>query len=71
MDKYINMLFLKISQNYKISIITIMVYNDKYKKINKSYKLTIDKKKLKKPDYKFSMEFRSKQYMIQEMIKWI
>ena len=71
MDKYINMLFLKISQNYKISIITIMVYNDKYKKINKSYKLTIDKKKLKKPDYKFSMEFRSKQYMIQEMMKWI
>jgi delta-aminolevulinic acid dehydratase/porphobilinogen synthase len=68
MDKYINMLFIKISQKYKINIIVIMSYSSKYKKVSKSYKLVINSKK-KKTDRK-SLDFTSKTALIMEMVKW-
>lgn len=68
MDRYINILFLKLSQTYKVTIITIMSYNNKYKRANKSYKLVIDSKR--KKIKRISLDFTSKRALIEEMMKW-
>lgn len=73
MDKYINMLLIQISQKYKASIVIIMSYNKKYKRVSKSYKLIIDKKTLKSkyPSERISLDISGKQNLILEMMKWI
>lgn len=72
MDKYINILFIKLSQKYKVNIITIMSYNEEYNRTTRSIKLVIDNKpKTKKPIERKSLDFRSKRDLIQEMIKWL
>jgi hypothetical protein len=68
MDKYINILFIKLSQKYKVTIITIMSYNNKYKRANKTYKLVIDSKK--KKIERISLDFTSKRALVLEMMKW-
>jgi hypothetical protein len=68
MDKYINILFIKLSQKYKVTIITIMSYNNKYKRANKTYKLVIDSKK--KKIERMSLDFTSKRALVMEMMKW-
>lgn len=73
MDKYINMLFIQLSQKYKINIITIMSYNEEYGRISRLYKFVIDKKdeNSKFPEFRESIEIRGKQSLIQEMMKWL
>jgi hypothetical protein len=68
LDKYINILFIKLSQKYKVNIITIMSYNNKYKRTNKTYKLVIDSKK--KKIERVSLDFTSKRALVLEMMKW-
>lgn len=73
MDKYINMLFIQLSQKYKINIITIMSYNKEYGRISRLYKFVIDKKDENSifPEFRESIEIRGKQSLIQEMMKWL
>lgn len=72
MDKYINALFIKLSQKYKVNIITIMSYNEEYKRTTRNFKLIIDNKKnTKAPIKRQSLDFSSKIYLIQEMMKWL
>lgn len=73
MDKYINMLFIQLSQKYKVNIITIMSYNNKYKRSNKAYKLVIDKKtpNSKYPSEKVSTDINGKRVLVLEMMKWV
>lgn len=72
MDKYINILFVQLSKKYKVNIITIMSYNNKYKRVSKLYKLVIDKKseKSKLPEERISSDFNSKRLLVLEMMKW-
>ena len=72
MDKYINILFIKLSQKYKVNIITIMSYNEEYSRVTRNFKLSIDNKpNTKKPIKRQSLDFRSKRDLIQVMIKWL
>ncbi len=68
MDKYINMLFIQLSQKYKVNIIVIMSYSNKYQKVSKTYRLVIDSGK----EYidRISLEFTSKRLLVLEMMKW-
>jgi len=72
MDKYINMLFIQLSREYKVNIITIMSYNKKYKKVSRLYKLVIDKKtkKSKLPKERISIDCNGKKVLVLEMMKW-
>jgi hypothetical protein len=71
MDKYINLLFIKLSQRYKVTIVTIMSYNEEYNRTTKNFKLVIDNKEnTKKPIERQSLDFRGKRDLIQAMIKW-
>ncbi len=70
MDKYINILFIKLSKKYKVTIITIMSYNKKYKRANKTYKLVIDNKGKRKSIERFSEDYTSKRSLVLEMMKW-
>lgn len=69
MDKYINILFIQLSQKYKVNIITIMSYNNKYKRVNKTYKLVIDSKR--KKIERVSLDFTSKRALVLEMMRWV
>lgn len=72
MDKYINILFIKLSQKYKVNIITIMSYNEEYNRTTRSIKLVIDNKpNTKKLIKRQSLDFRSKRDLIQAMMKWL
>jgi len=73
MDKYINMLFIQLSREYKVNIITIMSYNKKYKKVSRLYKLVIDKKtkKSKLPKERIFIDCNGKRALVLEMMKWI
>ncbi len=65
MDKYINLLFIKLSQTYKVSLITIMTYNEEYKKAKKSYNLVLSKGRKRE-----SIRVTNKRDLIMEMMKW-
>lgn len=69
MDKYINQLFITLSQKYKVNIITIMSYSPKYKKVLKNHTLRLENKKDINDIHKF--ETRNKRDLINEMIKWL
>lgn len=73
MDKYINQLFMALSQKYKVTVITIMTYNDEYKRSSKFYKLVIDKKtkKSKYPEERISIDINGKRALVLEMMKWV
>ena len=68
MDKYINMLFIKISQKYKATLITVMTYNPDYGKTFKEYKLKL--KNRKDENDIVSISTKKKQELIMEMVKW-
>jgi len=71
-DKYINLLFTNMSQKYKVNIISIISYNEEYKRITRNFKLVIDNKpKSKKLIERQSLDFRNKRDLIQEMMKWL
>jgi len=71
-DKYINILFIKLSQKYKVNIITIMSYNEEYNRTTRNIKLVIDNKpNTKKLIKRQSLDFRSKRDLIQAMMKWL
>lgn len=69
MDKYINQLFIKLSQYYKVSIITVMSYNDTYSRTTRNHKLVINSK-VKKIE-RISLDFTSKKALVLEMMKWV
>lgn len=68
MDKYVKMLFIKLSQKYKVTITTIMFYNDEHKSIGNIIKLKIankaDGKTIKIAD------FSNKRDLVSEMMLW-
>ncbi len=66
MDKYINLLFIKLSQIYKVSLITVMTYNEEYMRTKKSYNLVLSKGKKRE-----SIRVSNKRALVQEMIKWV
>jgi len=67
MDKYINGLFIRLSQKYNVSLVTILSYNEEDKR---SYKTMI--LKIKKGN-KLLLDFTSysKRMIILEMAKWV
>ena len=73
MDKYINQLFIALSQKYKVTVITIMTYNKEYKRSSRFYKLVIDKKtkKSKYPEERISIDINGKRALVLEMMKWV
>jgi len=72
MDKYINLLFIKLSQKYKVNIIIMMNYNEEYKRVTRNFKLIMsNKKNCKYKIEKQNLDFRSKRDLIQAMMKWL
>ena len=68
MDKYIKMLLIKLSPKYKITVTTIMYYNDEKQKFSNIIKL---RRKQRFDGEVYTTDCSGKRALVSELVKWL
>ena len=67
MDRYIKMLLIKLSPDYKITITTIMYYDDEKQRFHNIIKLYVKDRKTHKTKY---IDCYGKRALVGELMRW-
>ena len=67
LDKYIKMLLIKLSPKYKITVTTIMFFDEEKERFSNIIKLYIKNKETRKTEY---IDCNGKRALVGELMKW-